>query len=424
VPAANAIAYSPDGKLIACASSEVTLIDAHQLVIARTVTGHAQPLLSVTFSPDSKMVVFSGHDQMITFRDVASGDYLAGLPSPAHGHARELVFSPDGRKLLPAAVVLPDMQLSMVDLDYPRRLLVEKVRFEQARRVLQQDPSDPSALATVGHWCAECGNWNDAVRYLAKAREQGAEISPRLLAQGHWKLGQAAEAKDQFAKALQNAKAAKVLGEVDHLKMCIEALEGAAPIADRCDVDFHYAIGHSYETKNNWEEAIDHYDLVIAAQPERADIARHRKAVVQSRQANSLAQAGRDLDDALSLAQSAIERDPTDAEFLAILGWVHYKRGDFAQAANHLGRAAKDQRPVLGTRATIFDRLGDALWRAGEKENAVTAWRQAQAHAEQLALQVHVARISAKIQAAASGKVPDVAAVPGEPKAAANELVP
>ncbi|MCP4250608.1 MAG: tetratricopeptide repeat protein [bacterium] len=88
--------------------------------------------------------------------------------------------------------------------------------------------------------------------------------------------------------------------------------------------------------------------------------------------------AGIRLDEALKCLRYAVAQEPRRDAYLDSLGWVQYKRGDFAAAVDWLSRARRagpDDDPV------ITDHLGDALWRAGRPDEAAEAWRSAVEHA-------------------------------------------
>ncbi|TZG28048.1 tetratricopeptide repeat protein [Sphingomonas montanisoli] len=84
----------------------------------------------------------------------------------------------------------------------------------------------------------------------------------------------------------------------------------------------------------------------------------------------------------LAVAQAYIERasalDPSDAAISDSLGWLYYKRGNYAGAIAALERAivADPSEPVM------HDHLGDAYWATGRRIEARYAWRAALVHAE------------------------------------------
>jgi Flp pilus assembly protein TadD len=78
-----------------------------------------------------------------------------------------------------------------------------------------------------------------------------------------------------------------------------------------------------------------------------------------------LAERGEDLDLALELAASA-QRGQSSAEMLDTLGWVYYRRGEYAEAVDALGRAVSRAPDVPSLRY----RLALALQQAGEEKRA------------------------------------------------------
>jgi tetratricopeptide (TPR) repeat protein len=81
------------------------------------------------------------------------------------------------------------------------------------------------------------------------------------------------------------------------------------------------------------------------------------------------------LERARDMIQRAVDAEPTEAAFLDSLGWVNYKLGDFDQAVQWLKRANAadgDNDPI------ILDHVGDALYRAGNVDEAKRYWQQAQ----------------------------------------------
>jgi WD40 repeat protein len=101
----NAIAWSPDGRLLAAACEDHTLqlwdVSAHRL--ERTLTGHKRGVTAVAFSPDGRTLAsgdgrtikiwqaHTGRETLTVFRDIKLGEPL-----------RWLAFAPDGTQLLAA----------------------------------------------------------------------------------------------------------------------------------------------------------------------------------------------------------------------------------------------------------------------------------------------------------------------------------
>ena len=78
------------------------------------------------------------------------------------------------------------------------------------------------------------------------------------------------------------------------------------------------------------------------------------------------------LPEAQKLVEQALVQEPENAAYLDSLGWVLYKRGEFDKAVEWLTKAR--MRPG-GDHPVILDHLGDALWRAGRKTEALRYWQ-------------------------------------------------
>ncbi len=77
----TAVAFSPDGKLMATGSSDklARLWDAASGMLLRTFTGHQDEISGVAFSPDGKLLVTASRDKTARVWDCASGDLVRSL---------------------------------------------------------------------------------------------------------------------------------------------------------------------------------------------------------------------------------------------------------------------------------------------------------------------------------------------------------
>jgi len=90
----------------------------------------------------------------------------------------------------------------------------------------------------------------------------------------------------------------------------------------------------------------------------------------------TLADAGRDLDEAETLLEAALTVAPDEAAILDSYGWLRYRRGDAASARPYLERAYR-----LEDDAEIAAHLGEVLWALGERAAARGVWDAARARA-------------------------------------------
>jgi WD40 repeat protein len=97
----NAVAYSPDGKLIASAGSDgaVKLWDAPSRREVASLQGHTRPVASAAFSPDGRVLATASWDRRVKLWDVASRRELVPAFAPQEREVSSVAFSPDGRTL-------------------------------------------------------------------------------------------------------------------------------------------------------------------------------------------------------------------------------------------------------------------------------------------------------------------------------------
>ncbi|HXI14324.1 MAG TPA: tetratricopeptide repeat protein [Thermoanaerobaculia bacterium] len=102
----------------------------------------------------------------------------------------------------------------------------------------------------------------------------------------------------------------------------------------------------------------------------------YAKSIAYYERAYNLAEMGEHLDEALESAQLALKYSPKELKQfpLAALGWVYFKRRDFASAVDFLTKSAD-----LGPTATNLMHLGMALLESGDKDRAKTVFRKAKA---------------------------------------------
>jgi WD40 repeat protein/serine/threonine protein kinase len=109
------VAYSPDGKMIATGSGNwkkaktlgrITLWDAEDGTVIRTLEAHVGMVLSVAFSPNGSRLATAGGDYLsdlglVKIWDTKTGEEIKSLEGHSKGRVR-MAYSPDGRFLASA----------------------------------------------------------------------------------------------------------------------------------------------------------------------------------------------------------------------------------------------------------------------------------------------------------------------------------
>lgn len=124
VEAVRAIAFSPDGSLLAAAgglparSGEVKIWDVATRTELRTIHGHNDCVYAVSFSPDGKSIATSSYDKLIKLWNVDTGKEIRTFKDHIDA-VYALAFTPDGKRLISSAA---DRTVKVWDVETGERL--------------------------------------------------------------------------------------------------------------------------------------------------------------------------------------------------------------------------------------------------------------------------------------------------------------
>jgi tetratricopeptide (TPR) repeat protein len=146
--------------------------------------------------------------------------------------------------------------------------------------------------------------------------------------------------------------------------------------------DVHYILSGVYVDLGEIDKAAKHLQFLLTREPNNATYNNDLGYI--------WADHDRNLDEAEKLIRKALDedrkarkarpdlksdQDKDNAAYLDSLGWVLFKKKQYAEAKKYLEEAVKD--PKEGQHIEIMDHLGDAQMALGEKAAAVETWRKA-----------------------------------------------
>lgn len=261
-----------------------------------------------------------------------------------------------------------------------------------ARSALYLAPADEPTRVRLAVLLAEEGAGAQALAELDRIGRD-APFSP-LARRAELRL-LAAAGRDAEALALATMIAAADDRSIDAARAHGEALsvlerhdEAAAALAtaiERAGNDapwrLYFERGVALDKAGDWARAEPLFERARALSPDQPELLLYLS--------RSQLLHGGDPQSARAMLERANALRPDDAETLGALGWAFSLSGDHARALDLFARAVRG----APADATIHERHGDALWRAGRRIDARYAWRAAAVFADDGA----AARIAARI---------------------------
>ena len=127
----NAVAFSPDGQLIASASHDKTVRvwEAATGSCRSVLEGHTDRINAVAFSPDGQLIASASHDKTVRVWEAATGSCRSVLESHT-SYVSAVTFSPDGQYI----------QTDRGDIHLPSPItLSHSVQIAQLSHIFVQD---------------------------------------------------------------------------------------------------------------------------------------------------------------------------------------------------------------------------------------------------------------------------------------------
>ncbi|WP_338549255.1 tetratricopeptide repeat protein [Roseovarius phycicola] len=126
-----------------------------------------------------------------------------------------------------------------------------------------------------------------------------------------------------------------------------------------------YARAISHERLNIWEKAEADFRKALELNPDHPQVLNYLGYSLVEKQIK--------MDEALSMIERAVERQPDSGYIVDSLGWVLYRLGKYDEAIVHMERAAE----LMPVDPVVNDHLGDVLWAVGRQTEAEFQWKRA-----------------------------------------------
>ena len=217
---------------------------------------------------------------------------------------------------------------------------------QMLKRLFEQSPGDPQTIALL---------------QIADDRAQQSDAFIATLKHQH--------DNDPGNESVSAALVEALLAE-GQTELAVRVIDGARQAAAR-DADLLYSISGLYARAARQDESEATLQELIEVDPA------HPGAMNDL--GYSWADEGKNLPRAQELIAGAVAAEPENAAYLDSMGWVLYKRGQFAEAREYLDRALAHSGPnePAGMDPGMLDHRGDILYRLGEKDAAGADWQKA-----------------------------------------------
>ncbi|MEM6577030.1 MAG: tetratricopeptide repeat protein [Pseudomonadota bacterium] len=228
------------------------------------------------------------------------------------------------------------------------QLLGELERHELATETYRRVPSDHPAFTS-----AEMGR-AESLRRLEKI-DAAIEVLEALQ-------------KSHPALPLVHVSTGDLYRQDERYQEAIDAYDDALSLFGERASDqwfVYYARAISYERLGVWENAEADFRAALELNPEHPQVLNYLGYSLVEKQIK--------LDEALSMIERAVERQPDSGYIVDSLGWVLYRLGRYEEAVGHMERAAE----LMPVDPVVNDHLGDVLWAVGRTTEAEFQWKRA-----------------------------------------------
>ncbi len=290
-----------------------------------------------------------------------------------------LLYHKTGRKARARNILEPLGERAASEPDILRKIVqiyINEKEYADAavllEKMLETAPENEDAHYVLGVALSEMDRGPEAIGHLLKVGPDSmfygnASVHIAFLYQEAGELKKAVDFMEKtIARRPENLDFRLYLAsfheELEAYDAALETLQNALGIAPDSP-QVHFRMGVIHDNMGNKDASIAAMRKVIELEPDNANALNYL--------GYTLAEMGRDLEEAESLIQRALKEKPEDGYITDSLGWVYYQQGQYEKAAQLLERAVR----LAPDDPIILEHMGDAYRKLGRDKEALEFYR-------------------------------------------------
>ncbi len=304
------------------------------------------------------------------------------------GHSLRIGDTTGYKKWLKKAIMNQSLEgTEQVDLltKYIQSLMGETAALAEAlplaAQLVAQDSKDPARLSFYGE-ILEAAHMKDSAAVMYK---QALAIKPGTFETWGRLLGLYLEKPYADSLIRYSEKALKYfpnqaivhfyngVGQMNKDKnaAAIRAITRAIDLEPETEKDvltlMYSTLGDIYYTTKQYAESDEAFDKSLNLDPTNANVLNNYSYYLSVR--------GLRLDDAEKMAKKAMDLRPQESTYMDTYGWILYKKANYQKAKEYIQKAIETAPEKAD--GTLYDHLGDVLYKLGDKTKATEAWKMA-----------------------------------------------
>jgi tetratricopeptide (TPR) repeat protein len=128
------------------------------------------------------------------------------------------------------------------------------------------------------------------------------------------------------------------------------------------DINILSTLGLAYNSQKMYDKSVSAYERALAVDPGNAS--------VLNNYAYNLSERNQNINKALSMAKTAVEKDPNNPSYLDTIGWIYYRLGDYKNAVKYIEKSLS----FNPNNAVVLEHLGDVYRSMGNNDKAISSW--------------------------------------------------